>query len=134
MLIEKLLNRPLLWLACRHHIPELLLKAAWQALFGLDLEPSYAEFRQFQKSWDKIDKDNFEHLDPKRKPWMRPHRAKVVAYLKSLLESEKQPRDDYRECIELVLIVLGDPPEKFTFKKPGVFHKARWMAVVIYAH
>ena len=41
-------------------------------------------------------------------------------------------RDDYKESIELVLVVLGYTPPNFTFKKPGAFHKARWMAPLIY--
>ena len=43
-----------------------------------------------------------------------------------------QPRDDYREALELVLITLGHKTQKFTFKRPGACHKARWLAVVIY--
>ena len=30
------------------------------------------------------------------------------------------------------MVVLGYVPPKFTFKKPGAIHKARWMAPVIY--
>ena len=129
VLIEEMLGRPLLWLPCRHHICELLLKAAWEAVFGEDMEPSYTEMGIFQKNWEKIDKNNFEILN--LKPWMKHYRAKVVPFLKSLLQS-KQPRDDYREVIELVLLILGSPVENFTFKKPGAYHKARWMAPLIY--
>ena len=130
VLIEKGLSRPLLWLACRHHIPELLLKAAWYQLFGEDMAPTFKEFENFGKAWDDMDKNNFHCLDIK--PWMKEQRDIVVQYIRSLLESEKQPRDDYKECLELVLIVLGCPPKKFSFKKPGAFHKARWMAPLIY--
>ena len=129
VLIEEMLGRPLLWLPCRHHICELLLKAAWEAVFGEDMEPSYTEMGIFKKNWEKIDKNNFEILN--LKPWMKHYRAKVVPFLKSLLQS-KQPRDDYREVIELVLLILGSPVENFTFKKPGAYHKARWMAPLIY--
>ena len=129
VLIEEMLGRPLLWLPCRHHICELLLKAAWEAVFGEDMEPSYTEMGIFQKNWEKIEKNNFEILN--LKPWMKHYRAKVVPFLKSLLQS-KQPRDDYREVIELVLLILGSPVENFTFKKPGAYHKARWMAPLIY--
>ena len=132
VLIEKNLGRPLLWLACRHHIPELLLKAAWQTLFGIDMEPCFTEFGKFQKVWENLDKNDFDFLNPESKSWMKKHRNKVVPFLTSLLESEKQPRDDYRECLELVLMVLGSPPKKFSFKKPGPYHKARWMAPMIY--
>ena len=130
--IEKGLLHALLWLACRHHIPELFLKAAWQELFGVDMSPSYTEFENFKAKWDTLDKNNFKFLDPKKKPWMKEQRNIVVAFISSLLKSEKQPRDDYKECLELVLIVLGDPPEKFSFKKPGAYNKARWMAPLIY--
>ena len=37
--VLQLLNRQLLWLACRHHIPELILKAAFQSLFGKTTSP-----------------------------------------------------------------------------------------------
>ena len=93
------------------------------------MEPSYTEMGIFQKNWEKIEKNNFEILN--LKPWMKHYRAKVVPFLKSLLQS-KQPRDDYREVIELVLLILGSPVENFTFKKPGAYHKARWMAPLIY--
>ena len=129
VLIEKKLGRPLLWLPCSHHILELFLKAVWYVLFGEDMEPSYTDMGKFKNIWDKIDQNNFEILNPK--PWMHRIRKKVVPFLKSLLAA-RQVRDDYRECIELVLLFLGSPPENFTFKKPGAFHKARWMAPLIY--
>ena len=50
----------------------------------------------------------------------------------STLNSEKQPRDDYKECLDLTLFVLGAPPKDFSFKKCGAYHKARFMAVVLY--
>ena len=42
------------------------------------------------------------------------------------------PRDDYRECLHLTLILLGHCPENYKFKVPGPYHKARFMAVIIY--
>ena len=47
-LIEQYLEKkPLLWLPCRHHIPELFLAAAWEALFGKDMAPHYQDFEFF---------------------------------------------------------------------------------------
>ena len=55
--IEKDLGRPLLWIACRHHISELILKAAWTAVFGdVDKSPYYQKFKDFQGNWDSLDK------------------------------------------------------------------------------
>ena len=134
VLIEKMLGRPLLWNACRHHIPELILRAVWEILFGKDMSPFYKDFEDFQASWDDIDKNNFEFLNPNRneRKWMKEIRNRVVSILESILQSEKQPRDDYKEVLELVLILLSAPPQKFTFKKPGAYNKARWMAILIY--
>ena len=39
VLLQQLLNRQLLWSSCRHHIPELILKAAFQSLFGKTTSP-----------------------------------------------------------------------------------------------
>ena len=61
------------------------------------------------------------------------HIKRVVEFCQNLLQSAKQPRDDYKECLELTLFVLGSPPENFNFKACGAFHKARWMASLIYA-
>jgi len=45
-----------------------------------------------------------------------------------------QPRDDYRELLELILILYGScPPRGIPFMRPGALHRARWMARVIYA-
>ena len=47
---------------------------------------------------------------------------------------KQQPRDDYRELLELTIIYLsGTPPRRIRFMKPGAINRARWMARVIYA-
>ena len=55
----------------------------------------------------------------------------IVQFCETALKSTFL-RGDYKESVELVLVVLGYTPPKFTFKKPGAFHKARWMAPLIY--
>ncbi|CAH0547045.1 unnamed protein product [Brassicogethes aeneus] len=42
-----------------------------------------------------------------------------------------QPRDDYKELLDLVLTFIGHN-KKPTFRAPGAFHRARWMAKAIY--
>src|SRR6218665_4181115 len=45
-----------------------------------------------------------------------------------------QPRDDYRELLELTIIYLGGRPSRsMHFMQHGALHRARWMACVIYA-
>jgi hypothetical protein len=44
-----------------------------------------------------------------------------------------QPRDDYREILELAIIFLGGkPPRGISFGTPGALHRARWMAKISY--
>ena len=128
--LAKIQKRPVLWLPCRHHIPELFIKAAWEILFGKDMAPHYNDFKVFQQSFPNLDKKNYHILEPKQ--WMNPHINRVVEFCHFILNSEKQPRDDYLECLHLTLLILGSPPKPFSFKACGAFHKARWMAPLIY--
>lgn len=45
----------------------------------------------------------------------------------------RQPRDDYKELLELSLIFWGETKNNFSFKYPGPVHHARWMAKAIYS-
>ena len=128
--IEKELKRPLLWLPCRHHIAELFLKDAWTSIFGEDMSPYYQEFKDFQKIWDGLKKDKIQGLGIGRGD-MRARAKMIIEFCKEQLK-RRIVRDDYKECLQLVLVVLGVIPDGFTFKKPGAFHKARFMAVLIY--
>jgi hypothetical protein len=45
-----------------------------------------------------------------------------------------QPRDDYRELLELTVIFLGGIPARgVKFMAPGAIHHARWMAKALYS-
>ena len=45
-----------------------------------------------------------------------------------------QPRNDYRELLELTIIFLGGTPTKvISFESPAGLHHARWMAKIIYS-
>ena len=129
--IEKLLNRPILWLPGRHHISELFLGAAWIAIFGEpDKSPYIQKYKDFQKNWGNIDKSNYQ---PLKIPSSMEGKAKeIIMFCQNTLCSEKLTRNDYKECLELTLIALGSEPQKFTFKKPGNFNKTRWMAHILY--
>ena len=62
-----------------------------------------------------------------------PERDDILEFANKQLK-EKQPRDDYREYLELCVIFLGGIPEGgISFKSPGPMHHARWMAKVIYS-
>lgn len=45
-----------------------------------------------------------------------------------------QPRDDYKELLQLPLIFLGDVTENGgKFKQPGAMHHARWLSKALYS-
>ena len=94
----------MLWLQCRHHISELFLAAAWETLFDKDMAPHYQDFEHLKNIFPGLDKSKFEIL--RLKQWMKPHQKRVVEFCLHLHSSEKQPRDDYKECFELTLVIL----------------------------
>ncbi|XP_074108478.1 uncharacterized protein LOC141533473 isoform X3 [Cotesia typhae] len=59
-LLEKKIGRDLLYLACRHHTSELMLRnvaeVAWPATNG----PNVPIFKRFRDNWDNIDKEVYE--------------------------------------------------------------------------
>ena len=113
----------MIWFACRHHMYELIIKSVWELLMGTDMKPFYLKFKNFQTIWPNLKKENYDILEI-TDPQMVILKEDVVQFCLALLNSKtKQPRDDYREFIQLVLIILGEYPGKPVFKKPGAFHK-----------
>lgn len=55
-LLEEKLGRTLLNLACRHHVLELLAKAAFDNCFGSSTSPNVPMFEKFKSAWSSIDK------------------------------------------------------------------------------
>ena len=140
-LIEDDLGRKLLWLACRHHIFELMIGAVWQKVFGDVSAPEYTPFKVLKSLWSSIDKTapytlSLDETEPDH-TWLIQLRERTLTELNLILNrgNEYLPRDDYREVAELTVLVLGGtlPRAGFTFSQPGAISKARWMAVNIYA-
>ena len=136
-LIEELVDKKLFYLACRHHILEHVARAVWKSLFGEIRGPENKMFATFKEAWSGLDKQSPIQLLKIENPWLLEVKERVIENLKMLLNSKESsvfPRDDYRECAENNLIVLGETPPRGThFLKPGAIHQARWMACNIYA-
>lgn len=60
LLLEKKLGRKLLHLACRHHIAELFLRAAYEEFMGTTTGPDVGIFKVFRSAWNDIDKNNYK--------------------------------------------------------------------------
>lgn len=136
-LIEERLGRKLLYLACRHHILEVVVGAVWRLLFGSIHGPENKLFDNFKQAWKEIDKELPVQTLSVKVPWLLQVRNRVVKELFALLSNEDSavfPRDDYRECAENTLTIFGEiPPRGVHFRKPGAIHQARWMANNLYA-
>ena len=60
VLLEQLFEKDLLYLACRHHILELILKAVFDCKMGSTTAPQPDIFKRFQTMWSKIDKRKYK--------------------------------------------------------------------------
>jgi len=59
VLLEQKLQRNCLYLACRHHIFELLIGAAFEKTMGVSSGPEVQLFKRFREHWAFIDKERF---------------------------------------------------------------------------
>lgn len=134
-LIEQEMNKELLFLACRHHIMELIVGAAFEKTpIGTSTGPDNLFFKRFRDYWQFIDIKKFQTAssDPMVESLVAPYRSDILEFAHRHLAT-KQPRDDYREFLELSVTFLGDVPARgIRFRMPGAMHRARWMAKVIY--
>ncbi|ESO05801.1 hypothetical protein HELRODRAFT_171475 [Helobdella robusta] len=116
VLLEKLLHRNLLHFACRHHVHELIIGEVFTVLFGPSRGPNIGMMNH---------------------SLLQMMRSDIVPSLTCFLSADSSyiPREDYKELVELCLLVLGYPMQtdgKYHFRVPGAYHMARWMAKVIY--
>lgn len=134
-LIEKQLRKNLLYLACRHHILEVVLRSVFDHKMGLTTGPQPDIFKRFQMYWPNIDQSKYMEgvQDDSVKNSVKDFEKEVSEFLRIQL-TNIQPRDDYLEFIKLCLIFLGKTPSHdVSFRIPGAYHHARWMSKAIYS-
>lgn len=108
-------------------------------LFGETHGPDNKLFARFKSAWDSLDKQMPVNTITVDHPWLSEVKKHVIRDLTNILTnnsiySKKIPRDDYCECAENTLALLGEtPPRGMHLMKPGAIHQARWMACNIYA-
>ena len=139
VVLEKLMDRNLMYFACRHHVHEIIIGEVYTVLLGPSRGPNIALFERFRKFWPNIDQSHYRPLEDSRlnNPFLQQLKEQTVSFLQHLLTADSSylPREDYRELIELCILVLGGslPSETHCrFRLPGAYHMARWMAKVIY--
>lgn len=136
--LPKLLKRPLLALACRHHVAELLLKHTFELATDSSRSDKLDDFRTFQVEYNA---NGFYHNPPsfrtvldssKNRKTAEPWRSAVIEFCVLQL-GKSHARGDYVELLELTLIFLGEaPPKGIKFRKAGSLSRARWMARALY--
>lgn len=134
--LEKLLDKDLLYLPCRHHIFEWVLGGVFDALMPPTTGPSVLLFKRFQDSWYKIDQQKYKVgiTNQRISAILQNEVDDIYDFINKVQHSEVQPRDDYRELLLLCLIFMNKiPREDVKFYKPGAFSRARWMAKAIYS-
>ena len=126
VLIEHKMEKDLLWYPCRHHILEIILESVVSLALEASSGPDIPLFKRFRNQWHEINTNSFETL----KNVSHSDKTHITDFVIS--KNNEQPRDDYKELLELTLLLIGNPPNQITFKKPGAYHRARWMAKGIY--
>jgi len=131
--IEEALGTELVWIACRHHIMEIMLSDVFSCIFGPSGGPESKLFKRFQKEWPSINQGAFAAATDElfQDTVLCRLRQDMLDYLPRVLNAQ-QPRDDYQEFLRLSLWFLGGAGENVSFRAPGPTHHARWMGKGIY--
>ncbi|XP_063974411.1 uncharacterized protein LOC135161076 [Diachasmimorpha longicaudata] len=135
ILLEQLVGRDLLHLPCRHHILELLLRAAFESGMGWTSGPDVPIFKRFQVQWSSIDKNDFSPgvHDATVKEALNDHMQQMLDFAEAQLKGDTV-RMDYKEFLELVVLFLGgNLPRGNRFRALIGIHHARWMSKSIYS-
>ncbi|KAG0711531.1 putative 39S ribosomal protein L24, mitochondrial [Chionoecetes opilio] len=132
-ILQQKIGRPLVSLACRHHVHELVLEKAFSTCLGSSSGPEITIFSRFKDYWSYINQSAINPPTNEDLPeTLVSKRDDLIQGLKRLLQT-KQPRDDYKELAELSILFLGSALPKTSIRSPGALHRARWMARIIYA-
>ncbi|XP_046383718.1 uncharacterized protein LOC124154192 [Ischnura elegans] len=134
--IQRKLGKELLELACRHHILELVLAAVFDSLISVSKKATLPFVDCLKDNWKNIDKARYRTAATTRGSLRKINDKKEIIIFCCNQLKVFQPRDDYRELLELVIIFLGGSvpgTTAYQFKKPGSISKSRWMAKAIYS-
>ena len=122
---QKKMGRKVLFLACRHHMHELLAKNSPKN------SPNCKLFLDLKREWEDLDTRSEAEIQSIDLPASE-REDLINIYLEIYTKGEQVLlRHDYKELVEIALKLLGSelPGEKeFKWKKIGAVHKARFMA------
>lgn len=134
-ILQQKLKVFLLWLACRHHIYEIFLGAAFESKFPVTSGPGTTFFIRFREKWNQIDQNQYEPgiRDSKIRSVISDQMREEIIHFCNTELANKFTRDDYRELLQLTVIFLGEDKGSVRFRTPGAISHARWMSKAIYS-
>jgi len=114
---------------------ELILESVFNESMAISSAPDVSLFKIFQQYWTFLSQTSYEAGvgDEAVATALKEVKKNIIEFSITQLR-EVQPRDDYREFLELVIIFLGGIPSRgVRFAMPGAIHHARWMANALYS-
>ena len=99
-ILEQILRKDLLQLACRHHMLEIVLAAVFNLKIPNCSGPNVPIFIKFPKEWPQIKDSAYENGLEILKPSLKEQIPELIAFIKRYMEKQL-PRDDYKELLEL---------------------------------
>lgn len=106
-ILEQKLKKELLYLACRHHIHEIILEKIFSITCGVSSGPEVQIFKRFRQNYDLIDKTKYRNAlnDVKLKSiFTKEILDDVLCFALNQLQTTIQPRGDYEELLKLTVI------------------------------
>lgn len=104
-LLEKKMRKECLHLACRHHINEIVLGAAFETCCGVSSGPETTIFNEFQKAWETLNK-----TIALKKTFADEVAQETLRFAIDQLEKVDHVRGDYIELLTLIVIFVGGVP------------------------
>src|SRR6218665_4147369 len=130
VLLEHKLNKPLLNLACRHHIHELIIAKVIETVIDRASScPQIKLLQRFPTAWNTINAHVFESAisDDRLATELDQIKKYILDFLKKQLRTS-QWRDDYKELLHLGILFLSGTSNDVTVRgvhAPGAYHRAR---------
>ena len=117
-LIEEL-DRELVWIACRHHVLEVMLSDVFSAVMGASSGPDVGLFKRFRTNWPYIDKTIFHPADEELFVDMPDGLRQETACYCAEACRQRTSRKDYAELLRLCNIFLGGSSDGATIRAIG---------------
>ena len=135
ILLEAILNRSLLWIACHHHMLEVVLSQVFKSIFGDSVGPSVELFQQLKNQWQSVDfTQSTHHMNQSTTACLQDVKHAYQSLVKIKSDPSYLPRDDYKKLLNLATYYIDEKSfSNFSFRRPGAQHRARWMSSCIYS-